>query len=133
MKIYLGTDILEISRIKDAIDNYGAKFLEKIFTDNEIKFCSSNTYKQAERFAVRFAIKEAVSKALKAGINKLGWDKGINWKDVETIKLSNGEISVVLYGKALGLAKQFGITTWELSASHSKYQATAAIIGYTDG
>lgn len=133
MKIYLGTDILEISRIKDAVDKYGNKFLEKIFTAKEIEFCCSNIYKQAERLAVRFAIKEAVSKALKVGINKLGWDRGINWKDVEVIKASSGEINILLFGKALEISNGFGIISWEVSASHSKDHATATIIGYTNG
>jgi holo-[acyl-carrier protein] synthase len=109
---------------------YGEKFLKRTFTDCEIEYCISKPMNTAQRLAVRFAVKEAVSKALKVGINKLGWDKGINWKDVEVVRNHNGDVSVMLRGKALIIQEQLGITKWELSVSHSRTDATATVIGF---
>jgi holo-[acyl-carrier protein] synthase len=130
MKLFLGTDIIEIDRLASMYSKYGEKFLKRTFTDYEIEYCIAKPMNTAQRLAVRFAVKEAVSKALKVGINKLGWDKGINWKDVEVVRNQNGDVSVMLYGKALKLQEQLGITKWELSVSHSRTDATATVIGF---
>jgi holo-[acyl-carrier protein] synthase len=131
MKIFLGTDIVEIDRLESMYLKYGEKFLKKTFTDYEIDYCLSRPVHIAQRLAVRFAVKEAVSKALKVGINKLGWNKGINWKDVEVRRNQNGDVFVVLYGKALEFQQTYGITDWELSVSHSRANAVATVTGLT--
>jgi len=130
MKIFLGNDICEINRIQAAFDKFGTKFLEKTFTKNEIKYCLSSQKNTASRLAVRFATKEAVSKALGVGIRRLGWSKGINWKDVEVIRDINGALSLILSGKAKDLETQLGITRWEVSVSHSHTDALSTVIGY---
>lgn len=63
----LGTDLIEISRIKEAIEKHGERFLNRIYTPAEIAYCQSkkNPY---PHFAGRFAAKEAISKALGTGI-----------------------------------------------------------------
>ncbi len=132
MKIFLGNDICEIKRIQTAYDKFGQKFLEKTFTENEIKYSLSSPKNTASRLSVRFATKEAVSKALGVGINKLGWNKGINWKDVEVIRDVNGAVAINLSGKAKKLEEQYGITKWEVSVSHSHTDAISTVIGYRD-
>lgn len=132
MKIFLGTDILETSRIQAAYDKFGDKFLNKIFTENEIKYCLSSKKNTAERLAVRFATKEAASKALRVGIKRLGNGRGINWKDVEVIREPGGAISIKLSGRAAELEKQYGITSREVSVAHSRTDAIATVIGYSE-
>ena len=61
--IYIGTDIVEISRIHNNLKNNQVKFLNRIFTDQEIKYCNSKL-NPAIHFAGRFAGKEAIKKAL---------------------------------------------------------------------
>jgi len=61
----IGTDIVEIKRVRDAVERWGKRFLKKIFTENEISYC----YKKKDPFlhlAVRFAEKEALIKAIGA-------------------------------------------------------------------
>ena len=60
---FIGTDIVEIERIKNSIDKYGLKFIEKIYTPREIKYCQNkkNCY---PHFAARFAAKESIKKAI---------------------------------------------------------------------
>ena len=132
MKIFLGNDICEINRIQAAFDKFGKKFLEKTFTENEIKYCLSSPKNTASRLSVRFATKEAVSKALGVGIKRLGWSKGINWKDVESIRDTNGALTIRLCGKAKELEQQLGITKWEVSVSHSHTDAISTVIGYKE-
>ncbi len=130
MKIFLGNDICEIKRIQDAYNRFGKKFLEKTFTEKEIQYCLLNPKNTASRLSVRFATKEAVSKALGVGINKLGWSKGINWKDVEVIRDIKSSISIELSGRAKEFEQQLGITNWEVSVSHSHTDAISTVIGY---
>ena len=130
MKIFLGNDICEIARIEEVFNKYGDKFLERTYTALERDYCLSNHRLTAERLAVRFAVKEAVSKALGVGINRLGWDKGINWKDVEVIKDDNGGVKIRLFNRAKELEKQLGITEWAVSVSHSRTDAMSSVIGY---
>lgn len=130
MKIFLGNDICEIDRIQEVFNKYGKKFLEKTFTESEIKYCTSRPKLAAQRLAVRFAVKEAVSKALGVGINKLGWNKGINWKDVEVVRRDKGSIKILLYNRAKELEEEYGINEWAVSVSHSRSDAMASVIGY---
>jgi holo-[acyl-carrier protein] synthase len=130
MKIYLGTDICEINRIQEACEKYGEKFFNKVFTSSEIDYCVKSKKHMPQRFAVRFAAKEAAAKALGVGINKIGWNKGVNWKDIEVLRDSNGAVSIILFGKAKELESKEKITNWAVSLSHSKDTATATVIGY---
>jgi len=130
MKIFLGSDICEIERIKEVFDKYGQRFLQKTFTETEIRYCLSNPKLTAQRLAVRFATKEAVSKALGVGINKLGWSRGINWKDVDVVRNPSGAVEAKLSGKAKNFEQQLGITNWTISVSHSKKDAISTVIGY---
>lgn len=130
MKIFTGIDICQINRIQEVFDKYGKKFLEKTFTEAEIKYCIANPKLTAQRLAVRFATKEAVSKALGVGINKLGWSHGINWKDAEVLRTPRGAVEIRLFNKALELQEQLGIDEWTISVSHSRKDAVASVTGY---
>ena len=80
MKITCGTDIIEIERIKENIENIGQKFLDKIYTKKEIEYCESKKIQKYQHYAVRFAAKEAVFKAVSVQLE----DKySICWKDIE--------------------------------------------------
>jgi len=130
MKIFLGTDICEINRIGETYEKYGNRFLERVFTESEIDYCIQKTKLIPQRLAVRFATKEAASKALGVGVNKLGWDRGIDWKDVEILRDEKGAVCIKLYGKAKELEEKFGINSWAISVSHSKDNAVSTVIGY---
>ena len=59
----VGTDIVEVDRIRKLIDKYDFKFLTKIFTPEEIEYCNSHR-DPSIHFAGRFSAKEATLKAL---------------------------------------------------------------------
>lgn len=115
----IGTDIIEIRRIKNAFDRHGTKFLKKIFTPAEEDYCLSlkNPYPS---FAARFAAKEAVTKSLGTGINR-----NISWRDIEINKDKLGKPIVNL---APHLLKLYGHGHFLLSISHCENYATATVI-----
>ena len=85
MKVTVGTDIIEVDRIKKALEN--DKFAETVFTEKEIEYCESKGKAKYEHYAVRFAAKEAIFKA----ISKYLKDKyEISWKNAEILNDKNG-------------------------------------------
>ena len=83
MKITCGTDIIEIERVKESIENLGEKFLERVYTKKEIEYCESKKKQKYQHYAARFAAKEALFKAISW---KLEDKYEICWKDIEIIE-----------------------------------------------
>lgn len=120
MKIKCGTDIIEISRIKKSIDELGNKFINKIFTQDEIAYCESKKRQRYQHYAARFAAKEAVFKAISENLkNKYDMD----WKDVEVICDENGKPHINI----IGVNKE-KIESMDISLSHCKEYATANVV-----
>ena len=116
MVLGIGIDIIEIERIKKSIDKFGDNFLNKIYTQTELDYCSPKTNKY-QHFAARFAAKEAIAKAL-----SYSGENGFNWKDIEIYNEKNGMPKVKLFNKLeqiLGSDKQIHITM-----SHSENYVT---------
>jgi len=116
----LGIDIIEIERIKQSIDKFGDKFIEKIFTPDEISYCSSKADKY-QHYAARFAAKEAVSKSL----SDL-WNEKYGWKDIEVMNNTKGKPDVVLKGDLLNAAADS--LEIHISISHSRDYACCVAI-----
>jgi holo-[acyl-carrier protein] synthase len=117
----VGTDIIEIVRIKRAFERIGVRFLEKIFTPGEMSFCDAKKDRFSS-YAARFAAKEAVLKAL--GISLAGCRLG----DVEVTRPDGGRPEIILHGAAAVMAKEKGIATVLISMSHNHDQAVAFAI-----
>lgn len=119
----IGTDIIEIARIKRVIKKYEERFLEKIFTEKERLYCK-RFIKAEEHFAGRFAAKEAIFKAFGTGIGK-----GVGWHDAEIDADLYGKPTVHLSDHILHL---FPRTHILLSISHCHEYATATALLLTD-
>ena len=91
----IGTDIIDINRIKSVLNKYGNKFKYKCFHQNEISW-SNSKLKSAESFAKRYAAKEACAKALGTGLAR-----GVFWKDIEVINNKYGKPYIKLHNNAL--------------------------------
>jgi len=115
----VGVDIIEVARVRDTVVQWGNRFLEKVFTEVEIQYCSAkaNPY---QHYAARFAAKEAVAKAL-----ALGWSGGFRWQDVEVVNDASGKPSVILYGHA---KKQLGESRVFVSISHTTGMVIAFVV-----
>lgn len=120
MKITCGIDIIEIDRIRDSIGSLEDKFLNKVFTKNEIEYCESKRGQKYQHYAARFAAKEAVFKAISKGLN----DKySICWKDIEIINREDGRPTINLCHKVHEV-----ILDIDISMSHCKQYATANVV-----
>ena len=120
MKIKCGIDIVEIDRIKESIEKLGEKFINKIYTQEEIKYCESKGNQKYQHYAARFAVKEAAFKAISEELE----DKySICWKDFETINDNQGRPNLNIIGVNL---KE--ILNIDISISHCKQYATANVI-----
>jgi holo-[acyl-carrier protein] synthase len=117
-----GIDITEVPRIAAAIDRHGERFLRRIFTENEIRYCDSKA-NRIERYAARFAAKEAALKAIGTG-----WRHGVAWTDIEVRREPGGRPTVTFSGKAAEFAACLGVARASLSLSHTKDQAVACVI-----
>ncbi|MBU3142547.1 holo-ACP synthase [Clostridium sp. CF012] len=120
MIIGVGTDIVEIRRIKNAMVANN-RFLEKIFTTTELEYLESRNLRP-EYVAGRFAAKEAVAKALGTGF------RGFDFKDIEIDRTTLGKPIVILKGKAKLIAKKEGQYNIHLSISHGEDCAIAYAI-----
>jgi len=115
-----GIDIIEVERVKGAIDRWGDNFLKKVFTDKEIDYARNRRF-PFEHFAARFAAKEAVLKAF-------GDNRWVDWTNIETFNTESGKPSVKLHGYLERLRKERGIDEVEVSISHTKNYALANVL-----
>ncbi len=120
----VGIDLVEIQRIKVAIDRYGERFTNRIFTPWEIEYCLSKI-NPALSFAGRFAVKEAVFKAIGTG-----FAEGVKWKSVEVVNDRRGQPQVRL-GRAI--RNHTGNNKIVISLSHTSNYAVASAILVSNG
>lgn len=127
MVIKTGVDIIEVERIKDNIEKYEDKFLNKVFTKNEIEYCESKKMQKYQSYAARFAAKEAVFKSISELLNN---KFDIEWKDIEVLKESNGRPYVRLNDNLINkLDKQFSNNVnIDISISHINELAIASVV-----
>lgn len=119
----IGTDIIEVARIENAIERYGERFLDRIFTTKEQEYCLR--YQKAGRhFAGRFAAKEAVVKSLGTGFGS-----ETSWHDIEIINDSHGKPEVILSPSLQKILAKKGVyLKVSVSISHCHVYATAVAI-----
>ena len=122
-KIKIGTDICQINRIKSAYKRFGKRFLNRILTNNEIKYVISNKNNLLNRLAGRFAAKEATSKVLGTGL------KGVYFKEIEVLRKPSGAPELILHKRAKQKAKEKKLANFEVSISHERDFAIAIVIG----
>ncbi|MCS7041416.1 MAG: holo-[acyl-carrier-protein] synthase [Bryobacteraceae bacterium] len=117
-----GIDLAEVDRIREAVEKYGRRFLERVFTPAEIAYVErkANRY---ERYAARFAAKEAGMKALGTG-----WRRGVRWQDFEVRNQASGRPALVLHGMAAEFARQLGVERIHLSLTHTASMAQAFVV-----
>lgn len=119
MQHAVGTDIVEIERVLDALARFQERFLHRVYTPAEVAFCRS----RVPEFAVRFAAKEAVMKALGTG------RRGVSWRDIEVLSNGRGQPVVTLRGRAERRAQELGLDGLAISLSHSRRYAIATVVG----
>jgi len=122
MILGIGTDIIEVDRIKTSFERFGERFLRRILHPNEISYCLSHRG-PAPFLAARFAAKEAISKAFGTGIGAQ-----LGWQDMEIGRKASGEPFVILHGAGQQLLVARGGRAVLISLSHTQAHAAAVAI-----
>ena len=122
MILGMGVDLAEVKRIREAIERYGGRFVDRIYTPGEIAYVErkANRY---ERYAGRFAAKEAGMKAIGTG-----WKRGVRWRDFEVSNLPSGRPTLRLHGVAAKVAEGMGVKAITLSITHTAELGMAQVI-----
>lgn len=122
-QLAVGTDIIEIARIKRSLNDFGERFLKRVYTEREREWYGN----RPNELAARFAAKEATSKALGTGI------VGIRWKEMEVLPNRRGKPVLILHGRAAERARSLGLTSFSVSLTHSRTDAMAFVVGFGPG
>ncbi|MBC3885698.1 holo-ACP synthase [Undibacterium griseum] len=120
----IGTDLVWIPEIRQSMLQFGARYLNRLFTPDELNDCQGSEESMTASLAARIAAKEAVMKLL--GVPAA---TALPWKTIEVRRMASGQPRLQLYGAARRLARQAGITLHAISLSHEKDYATATVIG----
>ena len=120
--IAVGHDIVEVKRIQDAHRRYGEKFLERVYSAEEIDYCLSqkNPYPS---LAVRFAAKEAVAKALGTGIGAQ-----LTWRSIVTVHTATGKPEIKVDALGRKLMEVLGAKKILASLTHTREIASAVVV-----
>jgi holo-[acyl-carrier protein] synthase len=120
MIIGIGTDVVDVPRIQAAYEQYGERFLSKIFTPTEIAYCDHFGDTRFLHYAARFAAKEAFSKAIKTGMRE-----GMSFKLVGIVNEKSGEPRLELFGAML---ERWGSCKIHVSLSHTAAVGLAVVV-----
>ena len=112
----------EVGRIRQSIERYGSRFLDRIFTAAEQAYCLRK-HNSAESFAARFAAKEAGAKALGTGISQ-----GVSWREIEVVRERGGRPALQFHGRAAQVAARMGVAHAALSLTHTAELAMASVV-----
>jgi len=115
--------MVDCTRLQEAIDAHGERFLNRVFTPVEQQYCLGRK-REMEHLAGRFAAKEAVLKVLGTG-----WRNGIRWTDIEVTNEPSGQPKVALTGRCREIADEMNLSDVLISISHIKTHAIASAIG----
>jgi holo-[acyl-carrier protein] synthase len=118
MKLAAGVDLVDVARIRDAINRHGERFIARIYTETEQRESGG----RFTSLAARFAAKEAAAKALGCGIGAVGW------LDIEIRGDENHAPHLYFHGEGEELAKKLGLSNWSVSLSHTESQAIAFVV-----
>src|SRR2546430_2327499 len=125
--LYTGIDLIEIERIERAIARWGERFLQRVFTSNELVAYRA----KPASLAARWAAKEATAKLLGVGLRGLGalgqgeHAGAVAWTDIEITSDEMGRPALHLYGRAAARARDLELVTLSLSLSHTRHHAIA--------
>jgi holo-[acyl-carrier protein] synthase len=120
--VSIGIDIVEVYRIRETISRT-PRFVERVFTEKERRYCEAKGMAAAQSYAARFAAKEAFLKALKTG-----WSGKITWHNIEIVSGENNVPSLEIRGEAQRILENMGANQIHLSLSHTTEHAVAQVI-----
>lgn len=117
--IGLGTDVIEVERVREVLERQGDRFLQRVFTDEERAYCAGKAHPH-KHYAARFAAKEAVSKCFATGIGA-----ELGWRSVSIHHGARQQPLVRLDAQGEALLRRVGATHVHVSLSHTEAMAVA--------
>jgi holo-[acyl-carrier protein] synthase len=118
----VGIDMVSVEAVRESIREHGDRYLERVYTENELSDCHTDQGILAERLAARFAAKEATLKVLRPN------DEGVPWRSIEVRRDPRGWVELELSGQAASLASAAGLTELSLSITHEGEFAAAVVL-----
>jgi holo-[acyl-carrier protein] synthase len=121
MSVSVGIDLVAVEQVRESMARHGSRYLERIYTEQEVSDCAGDP----ARLAARFAAKEATLKALGAT------DEGIGWRSIAVHRAVHGQPTIELSGAAANLARVRGVTGLVVSLTHERQHAAAVVLAET--
>ncbi len=122
-----GIDLAEVDRIQHSLERYGARFLNRVYTQAEQAYCMRKRT-AAESLAARFAAKEAGAKALGTGMSY-----GVTWLEIEVVREASGRPTLQFHGRAAKRAEALKVRHAALSLTHTANLAMASVVLEDEG
>ncbi|HEY3124469.1 MAG TPA: holo-ACP synthase [Thermoanaerobaculia bacterium] len=124
--LLLGLDLTEVARVSRLLERWGARFLDRVFLPGEILLRRRHSGAFAEHVAGRFAAKEAAMKALGTGF------RGVAFKEIFVGREASGKPCLEFRGRALDRARALNVRAAEVSITHARTMAAAAVVLLTE-
>jgi len=118
----IGIDLVENERMEKILRKWGDKFLSRVFSTNEIDYCSRHA-QASIHYGARFAVKESFLKAIGTGLGK-----DVKLREIEVINEASGKPEIKLSGGARDHVTKAGIEKIHLSITHTKKYAQAMVL-----
>jgi len=118
----IGTDLVDVERIRKSLERFGDRFTGRVFTAYECGYCGKKAF-PAIHYAARFAAKESFLKALGIGLGM-----GVNLADIEVRNNAEGRPGLTIYGRGREMLAERGVTAVHLTLTHTRSQAAATVV-----
>ncbi len=124
--LLLGLDLTEVGRVREVLERFGERFVARVFLPEEIRRQRREAGAFAEHVAGRFAAKEAAMKALGTGF------RGVAFKEIAVLREPSGKPRLEFRGRALERARALHVSAAEVSITHTRTMAAAAVVLLTE-
>ena len=118
----IGVDLVEIARIRRAVERWQDRFLQRVFTADEVAYAMRRR-DPAEHLAARFAAKEATLKALGTGLSL-----GVRWREMEVQRARGERPTLLLSGRTAAVGAARGVRVLHVSLTHDGEYAMAQVL-----
>jgi len=121
--VVVGVDLVAIAEVQASLEAQGERYVRRLFTAEERRYCEAQKAASAASFAARFAAKEAALKLLRPRAD----EEAVPWSDIEVVRADDGACDLELAGAARALARRRGLSGFSVSLSHEAGLAIAVV------